>query len=116
MHVGKCNKWRDGSAARQAAARTGNLKRGTPAAKVSPKSGPFETNINAKDWTVVSPDGDQYAVRNLRLWCEQHAELFEPYAWRNAYAGLRQVAAWQRGQRPRQVSQWRGWTLQLEPI
>ncbi len=36
-------------------------------------------------------------------------------SWRNAYAGLRQVAAWLAGKRQRQVSQWRGWTLRDRP-
>lgn len=114
-HIGKRNIWSDTSLARDAAARTGNLSKGTPAAKRSPIAGPFETNRNAKCWIVVAPEGTDYYVRNLRLWCEEHAALFAPRPWRNAYAGLRQVAAWLAGKRPRQVSQWRGWTLKELP-
>lgn len=115
MHVGKRNEWGDTSKARTAAERTGNLRKGTLAALASAKAGPFETNINAKVWQVVGPDGRRYKVRNLRLWCETHADLFEPYPWGNAYAGLRQVAAWLAGTRRHQVSQWRGWTLRDVP-
>jgi hypothetical protein len=114
-HLGKRNQWRDTGKAKAAASRTGNLKLGTPAARRSAKAGPYESNINAKRWIVVSPDAEQYEVRNLRLWCEQHAALFEPRSWRHAYAGLRQVAAWLKGKTPRQVSQWRGWTLRDLP-
>jgi hypothetical protein len=114
-HIGKRNIWSDTSLARDAAARTGNLTIGTPAAKRSPIAGPFETNINAKHWTVIAPDGAEHHVRNLRLWCERHADLFAPHPWRNAYAGMRQVAAWLAGKRRRQVSQWRGWTLKDAP-
>jgi len=77
-HIGKRNIWSDTSLARDAAARTGNLTIGTPAAKRSPIAGPFETNINAKHWTVIAPDGAEHHVRNLRLWCERHADLFAP--------------------------------------
>lgn len=115
MHVGKRNKWSDTSAAARAAKRTGNLLKGAPTARVSPRAGPYESNVNAKRWVVISPDGEVYRIKNLRLWCETSAELFAPHRWRNAYAGLRQVAAWLAGKRQRQVSQWRGWTLRDRP-
>lgn len=115
VHVGKRNAWSDTSRARQAAARTGNLAGGTPAARRSPRAGPFETNINAKVWVVIAPDGTEHHARNLRLWCEQHAELFRPWPWTSAYGGLRLVGAWLAGKTPRQVSQWRGWTLKDVP-
>lgn len=113
-HLGKRNLWSDDSKAkaRMVAARTGNLKRGTPAARENWKSGPFEMNLNAKEWVVISPCGRRYECRNLRLWCERNARMFEPHHWRNAYAGLRQVSAWMRGKTRRQVSTWRGWSLE----
>jgi len=114
VHLGKRNAWGDTSKAKAAAARTGNLHRGNEAARRSPRSGPFESNVNAKVWIVVDPSGTEHAAINLRLWCERHAELF-PGPWQNAYAGLRQVAAWMAGKTPRQVSQWRGWTLKDSP-
>jgi hypothetical protein len=52
---------------------TENLKSGTPAAKQSPKSGSFETNVNAKNWILVDPTGKEHRVRNLRLWCKNNA-------------------------------------------
>ncbi|MGV2980697.1 hypothetical protein ACERNI_10875 [Camelimonas sp. ID_303_24] len=84
---------------------------GVAAAKLSPRSGRFETNINASVWIVIDPTGYRREVRNLRLWCEHNADLFAPHPWRNAYAGLRQVAKWLRGKSDSQISTWRGWSL-----
>lgn len=105
--------WTDSSRAKasEAAKRTGNFLLGTAAARASRKSGPFESNINAKIWEVVSPTGDEYAIKNLRLWCLSNADLFLPFTGLAAYAGLRQVAASLRGKTPRPVGQWRGWRL-----
>lgn len=117
-HQGVRNVWTDeGRAnAREAAQRTGNLALGTPAARESPLAGPFETNQEAKSWLVVAPGGaPTFEARNLRLWCEQHADLFAPDDWRAAYRGLRQVSAWWRGKTKRKVSQWKGWTLDGPP-
>ena len=50
---------------------------GTEAAKSSPKSGRFETNVNAKDWHLVSPDGKHYYFRSLSHWLRENGkELF----------------------------------------
>ena len=53
-----------------------NLKKGTPAAQKSPKGGRFETNSSAKDWTIMSPEGDIYNITNLRNWIRQNGEKF----------------------------------------
>lgn len=42
----------------------------------SPKAGHFETNVNAKDWHLISPEGKHYHCRNLKLWAENHYTLF----------------------------------------
>lgn len=113
-HYGKRNRWCDQS--RQMLSergQTANLKLGTPAAQLSPKSGPFETNQNAKAWIVISPHGEPYEVRNLALWCRENESLFGPDSARTAYAGLRQVKAWLMGRKKRMVSQWKGWSLAI---
>ena len=84
---------------------------GVAAAKLSPRSGRFETNVNASIWIVIDPTGYRRKVRNLRLWCSKNEDLFAPHDWRDAYAGLRQVAKWLRGTADEQISTWRGWTL-----
>lgn len=116
-HLGVSNTWSDEARERKrAAGRPATLTLGTPAARISPRSGPYETNINAKTWIVISPTGEEYTVRNLRLWCDSNANLFAPHEPRKAIGGLRQVAAWLAGKRRRQVSQWRGWTLKDMPV
>jgi len=114
-HAGKPHPW--SSEARQrlsARGQTLNLQLGTPAAKQSPRAGPFETNQEAKLWWILSPNGEHYHVRNLRKFCRDHPHLFAPDPWENAYAGLRQVQAWMMGKTKGMVSQWKGWTLERE--
>lgn len=51
-------------------------KAGTEAAKRSPKSGRFTTNINAVDWHLVSPEGVHYEFHSLNYWAREHCALF----------------------------------------
>lgn len=47
------------------------------AAKKSPISGRFQTNINAIDWHLVSPEGKHYYFHSLNHWLREHGtELF----------------------------------------
>lgn len=63
------------------------------AAKASPKSGRFETNINAIDWHLISPDGKHYYLHSLLFWLRENctalfgceADSREMY---NVYSGL----------------------------
>lgn len=49
----------------------------TEKAKQSPNSGRFPTNINAKQWHLISPDGKEYKFRSLRNWLRENCrELF----------------------------------------
>ena len=49
----------------------------TEKAKQSPKSGRFPTNINAKQWHLISPDGREYKFRSLQNWLRENCrELF----------------------------------------
>lgn len=48
------------------------------AAKLSPKSGKFETNIHAKKWQIVSPGNQIFIVRNLYQFVRDNSELFLP--------------------------------------
>jgi hypothetical protein len=116
-HADKPHPWGNEARQRKAAqGQTPNLQLGTPAARQSPIAGPFETNQEAKFWWVVSSDGDQYHMRNLRNFCRTHPDLFAPDPWENAYAGLRQIQAWLMGKTARTVSQWKGWTLERAAV
>lgn len=68
-------------------------EKATKAAQKSPKSGRFETNINAKNWHLVSPTGIHYEFRSLNYWLRKNCkELFgiEPDSreYRNTRSGL----------------------------
>ena len=77
VHRGVSNRWNAEAKARKSAEGiTGNLRMGTPAARQSPKSGRFETNVNAQHWIVKSPTGVTYEFTNLMLWARGHCELF----------------------------------------
>lgn len=66
---------------------------GKEAAKRSPNSGRFETNVNAIDWHLISPEGKHYYFRSLNNWLRENClELFgcEPDSreYRNTRSGL----------------------------
>lgn len=49
----------------------------TLAAMKSEKSGRFTTNINAKDWHLISPEGKHYYFHSLNFWLRENCrELF----------------------------------------
>lgn len=67
---------------------------GTVAALNSPKSGRFETNVNAKKWHLVSPDGKHYYFYSLNFWLRENGEkLFgckpDSCEFKNVASGLR---------------------------
>lgn len=111
-HRGVRNRWSDEARARLSArGQTANLRKGTDAARRAEKSGPYETNVSARDWIITSPTGEIYTARNLRLWCEMHSHLFDPHPWRHAYAGLKQAVAYLRGSTARRVGSYKGWRV-----
>lgn len=72
---------------------TENLKLGTECAKKSPKAGRFETNINAKDWHLISPDGKDYKFHSLNFWLRENCEelfgcLPDSKQFKNVRSGL----------------------------
>lgn len=114
-HTGKSNKWPEESKAKISGVQTDNLKMGTPSAQKSPIAGRFETNQNAKDWILISPEGKEYRCRNLTEWARNHCDLFgkEP-GDRSALqitAGFRAIATSLRGNRKTSCSTYFGWTL-----
>lgn len=55
-----------------------NQPKATEAAKISPKSGKFETNVHAKKWRITSPDNQVFIVTNLYQFVRDHTHLFLP--------------------------------------
>lgn len=78
----------------------------------SPKTGRFETHIHAKAFTVTSPDGTVYNVRNLKLWCDQN-EALHGATGKQAYTGFCNALSTIRGRREkRKMWHWHGWTIE----
>lgn len=103
---------------------TGNLKMGLAAVKASPKAGRFETNQEAKIWTLIDPVGGEIKVRNLLLWARKNTERFgKPPGDRSAKQiadGFKAIAQTMRGKRgasgkPRGAMTYFGWTLKCVP-
>lgn len=89
-------------------------KIGTAAALRSPKAGRFESNVNAIDWHLISPEGQHYYFHSLQYWLRENCrELFgcEPDSaeFHNIRAGLcnAKCAASGRGKYP--SCTYRGW-------
>ena len=114
-HKGVRNQWNKESRAKLSAqGRTANLLLGTPAARASPISGPFETNRNAKHWILKSPEGILHEFDNLNLFIRSHPEWFSNP--KSASTALRASAACLAGnpapsRKARQFSQYKGWQV-----
>lgn len=95
----------------------------TDAAKQSPKSGKFETNIHAKEWRLISPDGKAFEIRNLYQFVRDNSHLFSllDTVWKrtggkrgtggeycNATAGLLNVTSGK-------TKSWKGWHISKKP-
>lgn len=125
IQTGKAIKW--STSARKKLSdrgRTDNLRMGTAAAQQSPVAGRFETNQEAKIWILVDPSGQEYVVRNLRLWAREHTDLFgKPPGDRSAdqiTAGFRAIVQTMKGNRGapgkrRGAMTYKAWTLKSLP-
>ena len=113
-HKGKHNVWNQESRDKlKEKGKTENLSKGTEAAKKSPKSGRFKTNVNAKIWKLVSPEGNTFVVKNLTLWARENCALFgvestEENAFR-IMAGLKHAKQGADGKRYAQTITYKGW-------
>lgn len=91
---GKTHLWSDEAKKRLSQkGQTENLKLGTEYAKKSAKAGRFETNINAKDWHLISPDGKHYRFHSLNFWLRENCEelfgcLPDSKQFKNTRSGL----------------------------
>lgn len=77
------------------------------AAKTSPNSGAFETNVNSKHWILKAPNNVLYEFDNLSNFIRNHPDWFPNP--RSACTALCAVAnGWKNG---RGVSQYKGWQV-----
>ena len=80
------------------------LEAAREAAAESPNIGNFDTNVHAKSWGLVSPDGILYEISNLSKWCQEHKDII-PYT--NPKAFVVQLYKIKAGK----VNNVGGWTL-----
>ena len=91
---GKPHPWSDDAKKRLSKkGQTENLKLGTEQAKKSLKAGRFETNVNAKDWHLISPSGKHYKFHSLNFWLRENCEelfgcLPDSKQFKNTRSGL----------------------------
>ena len=119
-HQGKHNQWSEDARARLSQkGKTPNLQLGTEAAQKSPLAGRFETNQEAKIWTLITPTGDEIVVRNLLLWARIHTDLFDkPPGDRSANQiahGFAAIAQTLRNTRKSPAHTYFGWSLKGPP-
>lgn len=108
--------------AKEAAARTGNLKNGTAAALQNPLNQRGPQNRVAKTWHLQDPDGNSVTVVNLLDWARKHAKDYfgmEPTdtSANHISSGFQNLKRSMEGKlrakngSPRTVSTYKGWTL-----
>ena len=119
-HAGVSNHWSDEARAKcSQRGQTDNLKLGSPAAQRSPAAGRFETNQEAKVWTLIDPSGNEIVVRNLRMWARDHTDLFgKPpgdHSANQISAGFAQIVQTMLGKRKTPAMSYFGWTLKCLP-
>lgn len=51
-------------------------------------------HVNAKRWTVTSPDGAVYKINNLMIWARENAHLFAPISWKSVYSSFVSRRRW----------------------
>lgn len=118
-------KWGEEAKARASGrGQTANLKLGVSAAQQSPIAGRFETNQEAKIWTLVDPTGNEIVVRNLLLWARENTERFKKppgdKSARQIASGFKAIAQTLAGKRgapgkPRGALTYFGWSLKKLP-
>lgn len=86
---------------------------GVQAAKESPKSGRFKTNVKAIDWHLISPEGKHYYFHSLAYWMRENCREFfgcEPDSkeMKNALKGLQGTKSAMLGGKYRSYA-YKGW-------
>ena len=84
-----------------------SARKATEAAKLSPNSGAFETNIHAKSWILKAPDNQIYEFDNLRNFIREHPDFFQ-----NPRSAETALSACANGRsKGRAPSQYKGWQV-----
>jgi hypothetical protein len=88
----------------------------TEAAKQSPNSGRFETNVNAIDWHLISPSGKHYYFHSLNLWLRENCEELFGFApdsreYINARSGLNNAKRAMLGKKTANCCTYKDWQV-----
>lgn len=122
QRTGVSGKWCEAAkaSARAAAAKTGNLKKGTAAAMKLPEGQRGPQNREAMIWHLRDPEGNPVVAVNLVDWARHHTKDFgmedtDKDAF-NIASGFRQIKRSMEGKiyrngKPCSVSSYKGWTL-----
>ena len=110
LHI--CHAWNEEAKQRlKKKGQTPNLQLGVAAVKLSLIGGSFETNQEAKEWCIQSPDGLIYEFRNLRLWAKNNGHLFDnpnPDTIAHGFYALKRSL---QGKTQRPHNHYKGWLL-----
>ena len=72
-HIGKSNTWSEESRKKLSErGMTENLKKGTEAIQRGERTGRFQSNKNAIDWHLISPNGKHYYFHSLNFWLREN--------------------------------------------
>lgn len=82
----------------------------------SPHTGKFETNINAKDWHLISPEGRHYFFHSLNFWMRENGENFfgckpDSREFHNAVSGLWGAKRAAQGKKTARCCTYKGWKV-----
>lgn len=89
------------------------------ATKRSPKTGRFESNVNAMYWHLISPEGKHYMFKSLNFWLRKHCREFfncEPDSkeYKSACSGLagaKRAAIGRTGKSQKLCDTYKGWRV-----
>lgn len=72
-----------------------------------PRTGPFETHHEAKEWNLIDPEGTRHEIRNLKKFCrENFGEAATRYA-----TGIYRHSRWLKGLTDGHYPDYKGWRL-----
>jgi len=122
--MGKSNQWSEEahrrlSNARKAQGYSDSAKAGLAAAMALPDGQRGPQHRDAKLWVLISPDGQEHYVINLKDWARKHAEWFDfvqddtdrDRVAHNIRTGIGQIVRSMKQQRKHPVYTYKGWQL-----
>lgn len=76
-----------------------------------PHVGHFSTNLNALEWHLISPTGEEYSFKNILLWAEEHENLLPVFPKTGQRVKTRTFVREMRRVKSGETKNYRGWKL-----